>query len=143
MLKPLTRVADTLPQSVLAVELNCASTMTKKRRNPEAFTLIEIMFVVAVIGLLLAIAIPSLIKARTLSQTKTCVANLKQLEAAVSHWAVEKNRGVGDSIDSSDFIGATNYLREMPKCPAGGTYAFTTVGANPQITCSYTGHGLP
>jgi prepilin-type N-terminal cleavage/methylation domain-containing protein len=109
----------------------------------KAFTLIEIMVVVAVIGILLAIAIPSLVKARTLSQTKTCMANMRQLDSAITTWAVENNKSLGDTIETAAFIGATNYLRQMPLCPAGGAYNFDSVGANPQVTCSLPGHGLP
>lgn len=101
------------------------------------------MFVVAVIGLLVAIAIPSLVKARTLSQSRTCMANLRQVDSAVTTWAVEHNKGLGDTIDTTAFIGPTNYLRQLPTCPAGGDYTFSTVGAAPQITCSLSGHGLP
>ncbi len=117
--------------------------MKTKRAKFAGFTLVEVLFVVAVIGLLLAIAIPSLVKARTLSQTKICVANLRQLDSAITTWAVENNRGVGDDIDSGAFIGDTNYLRAMPNCPAGGNYSFATVGAAPQVSCSYQGHALP
>ena len=46
------------------------------------FTLVEIMIVVAIIGLLAAIAIPNFVKARTASQKNACIANLKQLEGA-------------------------------------------------------------
>jgi prepilin-type N-terminal cleavage/methylation domain-containing protein len=115
----------------------------KSHSNIAAFTLIEIMFVVAVIGILVAITIPSLVKARTLSQTKTCMANLRQLDSAITTWAVEHNRSLRDPIDSTAFIGSTNYLREMPFCPAGGSYSFHTVGATPQVSCNLPGHGLP
>jgi prepilin-type N-terminal cleavage/methylation domain-containing protein len=115
----------------------------KNNSVSQAFTLIEIMFVVAVIGLLLAIAIPSLVKARTLSQTNTCLANLRQLDSAITSWAIERNQSLNAAIDTTAFIGPTNYLREMPKCPGGGEYKFDTVGSIPQVSCTLPGHGLP
>ena len=56
------------------------------------FTLVEIMIVVAIIGLLAAIAIPNFVKARTASQKNACIANLKQLEGAKATWALENNK---------------------------------------------------
>lgn len=53
------------------------------------FTLVEIMIVVAIIGLLAAIAIPNFVKARNTSQTNACINNLRQLDAATQQWPLE------------------------------------------------------
>ena len=57
-------------------------TKTKLRARHAGFTLVEIMIVVAIIGLLAAIAIPNFIKARQASQKAACVANLKTIDGA-------------------------------------------------------------
>jgi prepilin-type N-terminal cleavage/methylation domain-containing protein len=105
------------------------------------FTLVEIMIVVAIIGLLAAIAIPNFIKARTASQTNACIANLKQIQGAVSTWALEAKKPTGAAVAFTDIVGATLYIKTQPACPAGGTYAVTTVDATP--TCTISGHALP
>src|SRR5438105_13795352 len=55
------------------------------------FTLVEIMIVVAIIGLLAAIAIPNFVRARTTSQANACINNLRQMDGAVQHYALETN----------------------------------------------------
>ena len=92
-----------------------------------AFTLVEIMIVVAIIGLLAAIAIPNFIKAREASQRNACIANMKQIEGAKATWALEQKKVNTDTPADTDLFGATLYIREKPGCPAGGTYTMTSV----------------
>lgn len=103
------------------------------------FTLVEIMIVVAIIGLLAAIAIPNFMHARAKSQATACINNLRQIEAAVQQVAIEQGKHVGDSINYPDDV--TPYIKldtngQIPSCPAGGSYRLDIVGAIPQALCS-------
>ena len=101
------------------------------------FTLVEIMIVVAIIGLLAAIAIPNFVKARATSQANACINNLRQIDAAAQQFALEKGKTTGYTITYPDDL--TPYIKlnsaaSIPICPASGTYNDTSVGATP--TCS-------
>jgi prepilin-type N-terminal cleavage/methylation domain-containing protein len=106
-------------------------TINRKR----AFTLVEIMIVVLIIGILMAIAVPNFVKARESSRRQTCIANLKQFDTAKEQWAMDNKKSGSDTVALTDLSGsATAYIKTTPSCPSGGTYAVTTVSASP--TCS-------
>jgi len=87
-----------------------------------AFTLVEIMIVVAIIGMLAAIAIPTMARARENSQRNACIANLKQIEGAKATWALEQKKTNTDVPAPGDLYGASNYIRDEPICPSNGIY---------------------
>ena len=112
------------------------------------FTLVEIMIVVAIIGLLAAIAVPNFVKARNTSQTDACLNNLRQLDGTVQQWMLENGK---TSTDSPDQSAVATYMRglALPTCPVGNAaYVFTNpIGTGRAVTCpnvgSHPDHALP
>jgi prepilin-type N-terminal cleavage/methylation domain-containing protein len=114
--------------------------MHTKKFRANGFTLVEIMIVVAIIGLLAAVAIPNLVKARKSAQKAACIANLKTLEGAKAVWALEMKKNDADVPTDNDLFGADKNIKDKPSCPAGGTYDLRPVSENP--TCTVTEHAL-
>src|ERR1700686_4961035 len=103
------------------------------------FTLVEIMIVVAIIGLLAAIAIPNFVRARSTSQQNACINNLRQIDGAKQQWALE-NKQVSTATTTSTAI--MPYLGRgsagtWPVEPAGGSYTVNAVNVPP--ACSLVG----
>lgn len=93
------------------------------------FTLVEIMIVVAIIGLLAAIAIPNFVKARATAQEKSCVNNLRQIDGAKDQWALETGKSTTAACVIGDIL---PYLRNEPECPVGPTaYTVGAIGTIP------------
>jgi prepilin-type N-terminal cleavage/methylation domain-containing protein len=105
-----------------------------------AFTLVEIMVVVAIIGLLAAIALPAFARSRTRAATNTCISNLRQIDDAKQQWALCVKKGLGVKPKDTELFGVFGYIRVKPKCPAGGEYDLNKIKEPP--TCTITGHVL-
>ncbi len=102
------------------------------RKRSSGFTLVEIMIVVAIIGILIAIAVPGFIRARTTSQGRACAENLQKIDGAKEQWALEERKDVGETPDSTDLFGVGEFVRTEPECPAGGSYTIGAVGSDPE-----------
>ncbi len=99
------------------------------------------MIVVAIIGLLAAVAIPNLVKARKSSAQTACISNLKAIEGGKAQWALENKKNDGDVPSDGDIFGPDKIIARKPDCPSGGTYNLGSVADKP--TCTVTGHALP
>ena len=106
-------------------------------RKAKGFTLVEIMIVVAIIGILIAIAVPGFVRARTQSRTRACQENLSKIDGAMEQWALESNAAV-DAACTMDILltpadGGAPYLKTEPFCPAGdgAEYAVVAIGTEP------------
>jgi prepilin-type N-terminal cleavage/methylation domain-containing protein len=112
-------------------------------RLPRAsgFTLVEVMIVVAIIGLLVAVAVPNFMKLREDARRRACIATLGKIEAAKQIWGLENQKHNGDTPVESDLV--PTYLKNFPRCPGQGTYDFHPIGENASCSQGATfGHSL-
>ena len=102
--------------------------MKQNKSRKQGFTLVEIMIVVAIIGLLAAIAIPNFVRARTTSQQNACINNLRQIDGAKQQWALENKAGTNATPANTDiqpYMGRGSG-GTLPTCPADSSITFAT-----------------
>ena len=105
------------------------------------------MIVVAIIGLLAAIAIPNFVRARATSQMNACINNLRQIDGAKQQWALETKQAANAAPQYTDISG---YLKNAVSCPAAGSvttfagsYNINNVDVLPACTVVPATHIMP
>ena len=104
--------------------------MKTRNTSKAGFTLVEIMIVVAIIGLLAAIAIPNFVRARKQSMRSICINNLRIIDGAKQQWATE-NKGKDTDAPDSDILRVYCKNDKWPQCPGGGNYDPKTIAEDP------------
>jgi len=109
----------------------------------KGFTLVEIMIVVAIIGILIAIAVPGFLRARENSRGRACQENLTKIDGAKEQWALEFKHSNGtvlgaDFLIDQNVFGKNGYVKKTPYCPSSGTYTVNNVGDDPVCSIGST-----
>jgi type II secretion system protein G len=120
-----------------------------KHKVTKGFTLVEIMIVVAIIGIIIAIAVPAFLRARENSRGQACQENLSKIDGAKEQYALEFKLSNGGTVTMAELVdppGATSgnkegYLKSTPSCPSGGTYTEDVIGTDP--TCDIGSSNAP
>jgi prepilin-type N-terminal cleavage/methylation domain-containing protein len=115
-----------------------------------AFTLVEIMIVVLIIGILVAIAVPNFVRARESARARACVANLKQIDSAKEQYAMDQKLAQGATMPALSVLcgaGTTTYIKGgTPTCASSGSYTIGNLGTDPVCsigTGAAVAHVLP
>ena len=104
-------------------------TVTTTRHN-RAFTLLEVMIIVALIGLLAVMAMPAFMKVRKQSQGKRIVNDARVIDTAIDAWAMENNKADGDIVDPVGISGYSKSGQLRTNDALGNLYGIGPVGAN-------------
>ncbi|GAB4462990.1 MAG: hypothetical protein OHK0029_30890 [Armatimonadaceae bacterium] len=113
------------------------------RKRAQGFTLIEILIVVAIVGVLLSVALPNFIRAGEKTRARTCAKQLSSIAVAKEAYMMENNLGRDTpeaTFTDAVLYGPTRYIKIKPTCPNDGVYSVGDGHTDP--TCDYQGGGV-
>lgn len=114
--------------------------LLRSTRRSAGFTLMEMMVAILIIAILLAVAIPNWMKARSNARTRSCISNLRHIETAKNQYATESALSDGDAVAMADIV--PKFIRHTPSCPGGGDYIPAAIGTDASCPNADDGHVL-
>ncbi len=111
------------------------------KRNEKGFTLIELLIVVAIIGIIAAIAIPNLLNAIDRGKQKRTMADLRSMGTAIEEYSIDNNfYPVATDVATLEAEVSPSYMRKLPERDGWGQGFF--VDADPsEYTLGSCGKG--
>jgi prepilin-type N-terminal cleavage/methylation domain-containing protein len=99
-------------------------------RRRQAFSLVEIVIVVALIGLLATLLLPGISLARKQSQGKRIVSDARVIDSAIDAWAMENQMTDGDPVDTTAIASYSKSGTLNMTDILGNDYGIGPVGSN-------------
>lgn len=118
---------------------------THRHVHRSGFSLVEIMVVLFIMSMIVAIAAPAWLRARSQSRMKTCQENLSKIDGAKEQWALEHKKLPNTAVAPSDLVEGpitSGYMKFFPLEPSGGSYTINVVGVDPVCSTGYPGHNI-
>lgn len=104
--------------------------------------MIELMIVVVIIGVILNIAAPNMVRARERTRSRACVSNLRRIDGAKEQWAMDTRARAGATGPAMTLlVGPARYIKANPVCPSNGSYTINNLGTHP--ACNTAGGPYP
>jgi type II secretory pathway pseudopilin PulG len=103
------------------------------------------MIVVGVMAIVIAIAVPGWLRARSTGRMRACQENLTKLDGAIQQLAIEMGLPPSAPVDMSDLVVGPNgpgILKQAIDCPSGFDYVLATVADEPICTSGLPGHSI-